>query len=122
MVFIQLFRWIGRRIGWVLQESWNGVKALAKFIILLLLIIIGSILAFVGHLVLLLLGLFVSVCIVLLKGFAWFTQKLMVSTSWFGEKLSDCTDAFFGGITEMFDQQEEDLNKEINLIIRAERL
>lgn len=122
MVITQIFRWWGRRVGWILQELWNGIKAAAKLLGLLLIIIVGTILAFVGQLVLLVLGALVALCIACLKAFAWFTERLMMTTKWFGSKLNDYTESFYGGIAETFREQEDALSDEIALIIRAEKL
>lgn len=122
MVFTQIIRWHGRRIGWVLQEAWDGVKAAIKLIGLLLIIIIGTILAFIGQLILLFLGLLVTLCIGFLKGFAYITQYLMITTKLFGEKLSEWTEAFYEGVGDMFRAQEDILDSEIKLIIKADRL
>jgi hypothetical protein len=121
MVFKRIARWFGRRFGWFLNIGWDGFKAFAKWIGILLLIIIGAILTFAGELVLLILGAILTIFIFLLKAFAYVTEKLMVTTKWFGSKLSDFTENFYDGITDIFKKEEELLNREISFIIKAEK-
>jgi hypothetical protein len=56
-----------------------------------------------------------------IKGFAWITYHLMVTTKWFGDHITDYTESFFSNVIDTFTQEEDFLNREVHLLITVEK-
>ena len=113
--------WCGRRVGWGLRSSWDIFKSIAKWVGLCLIVIIGTVLAFLGQCVLVILGGIVALCVIFLKVFAWITFRLMVTTKWFGEHITDYTENFFSNVIDTFTQEQDFLNQEVHLIVTVKK-
>lgn len=116
----RIVKWSGRRVGWILREGWSAFKGIAKWFGILLLVIIGTLLALVGQVIVVILGGIVALCYAFLRVFAWITFKLMVTTKWFSSQVTDYTDSFFDSIKDTFSQEEDFLRREIHLTINLE--
>lgn len=121
MVLKRITRWCGRRVGWGMRSSWDIFKGIVKWFSLLLIVIIGMMIAAAGQIILLILGGLLAICILFLKGFAWLTYRLMVTTKWFGSQVNEFTETFFNGVMDTFSQEEDFLNREVHLLINIEK-
>lgn len=122
MCLKRMFRFFGRIAGRILHYAWNKGERLIFWAAVALFYFLGIILAFLGNVLVLGLGAVAALLVYLLKGFAWFTYHFMCSTKWISGKVSDYTESFFDGITSIFKQEEENLEREIRLIIRTENI
>lgn len=96
------------------------LKALIKWISLLILIFIGAVLALLGNFIIFLLGAFLSFCVLFLKFFAKFTERLMITTKWASSKVAEYTESFYEGVTSTFKKEEEYLEQELKQIFHSE--
>lgn len=125
MVFKRIPRWLGRQFGKLLEGFGRlSYRITARAVYLgglLLVLIIGIALTFLGNLVLLFLGALITLLIALLKLLAVASEKLILGTKWFGEHVIEFQKNFFQGITDVFKQEEEFLNREISVLVKSEK-
>lgn len=121
MVFKRIVGWLGRRVGWGIRSGWDIFKSFVKWFGICLLVIIGTVLAFMGQFILVILGGIVALCYGFLRLFAWVTYHLMVTTKWFGDHVTDYTETFFSNVIDTFTQEEDFLNREVHLLITVEK-
>lgn len=106
-------------MGESLRKGWHAGWKLAFWLGLLLLLVIGAILALIGNIFILVLGFFLNLCILFLKFFAKFTERLMISTKWASTKVADYTESFYEGVTSTFKKEENYLEEEMSRIFQT---
>lgn len=120
MCLKRLFGFFGRMLGTILRYLWNKGERILFWGLVGSVYLIGIILAILGNFLVLGLGAIAALLVYLLKGFAWFTYHFMCTTKWISGKVSEYTESFFDGISDVFKKEEEHLEREIKLIIRTE--
>ncbi len=113
MCFRKIFGWFGRRVGWTAHWMWDHWWGLIKWTGILLIVIIGTILNAI------LTGV-VAVMLLLLKGFAWITYKLMVGSKDFGMLVGSYTETFFDNVYDQFQDDEEAIKEQIYVRLHRE--
>lgn len=109
-------------IGTILRFFYSKGERILFWLLVACVYLLGIILAILGNFLVLVLGATAAILVYALKGFAWFTYHFMCTTKWVSGKVSDYTESFFDGITNVFKQEEENLDREIRLILRTENI
>ncbi len=122
MCLKRIIRFFGRVVGGILRYVWEKGERIVFWLAIACFYLLGIILAFLGNVIVLGLGAVAAFLVYALKGFAWFTYHFMCSTKWISGKVSEYTETFFDGIASTFKQEEENLDREIRLIIKTENL
>lgn len=114
-----LFRLIGKVIGFILKKSYNAIKKLFFYFAICLFFLSGILLTFFGNVLLILLTFLCTLFVLSLKALSWITAKSLGFTKDFGKTLGEWTEGFFEGISDIFKKEEQELEEKL-ITIRIE--
>ncbi len=120
MCLKRLSRFAGRIVGRASELTLRGFFKGLFYVCIGLFLLLGIILAFLGNVIVVFLTFISTVCLYFLKGFSWLTEHLFLTTKWSGQKVGDYTDAFFDGIADVFQKENEKVEKEIKSVIQID--